>query len=101
LGITGYRARVSNRWLGALCCSNLGNGRVFRFDCTVGQRVTMRTLRAFTLILGSLAFIAPLFLSACSPEVGSKEWCQDMQKKPKGEWSTNDAAAFAKSCVFQ
>jgi len=39
-------------------------------------------------------------LSACSPEVGSKEWCADMKEKPKGDWSANEAAEFAKSCVF-
>jgi DUF3012 family protein len=39
-------------------------------------------------------------ISACSPEVGSKEWCEDMKKKDKGEWSTNEATDFAKHCVF-
>ncbi|MBT3557311.1 MAG: DUF3012 domain-containing protein [Rhodospirillales bacterium] len=39
-------------------------------------------------------------LAACSPEVGSKEWCADLKDKPKGEWSANEAADFAKSCVF-
>lgn len=39
-------------------------------------------------------------LSACSPEVGSKEWCEDLKEKPKGEWSANEATEFAKSCVF-
>jgi len=39
-------------------------------------------------------------LTACSPEVGSKEWCEDLKAKPKGEWSANEATDFAKSCVF-
>ena len=39
-------------------------------------------------------------LMACSPEVGSKEWCEDMKQKDKGQWTANDAAAFAKHCVF-
>ncbi|MEE9595564.1 MAG: DUF3012 domain-containing protein [Acidiferrobacterales bacterium] len=39
-------------------------------------------------------------LMACSPEVGSKEWCEDMKQKDKGQWTANDAAAFAKQCVF-
>lgn len=38
--------------------------------------------------------------AACSPEVGSKEWCEDMKEKPKGEWSANEAADFAKHCVL-
>lgn len=41
-----------------------------------------------------------LAASACSPEVGSKEWCEDMKAKPKGEWSANEAADFAKHCVL-
>ena len=40
-----------------------------------------------------------LVLSACSPEVGSKEWCEDMKAKPKGEWTANEAGDFAKHCV--
>ncbi len=39
-------------------------------------------------------------LMACSPEVGSKEWCEDMKQKDKGQWTANDATAFAKNCVF-
>lgn len=47
-----------------------------------------------------LAFTTSLGLAACSPEVGSKEWCEQMKKKPKGEWSANEARDFAKSCVL-
>ena len=39
-------------------------------------------------------------LAACSPEVGSKEWCEDLKEKPKGDWSANEAADFAKHCVL-
>jgi hypothetical protein len=39
--------------------------------------------------------------SACAPEVGSDEWCQDMVDKPKGDWTANEAAEFAKSCIFE
>ncbi|MDB4173171.1 DUF3012 domain-containing protein, partial [bacterium] len=24
---------------------------------------------------------------ACSPEVGSKEWCEGLKKKDKGDWT--------------
>ena len=49
-----------------------------------------------------IAIAAGVFLvaAACSPEVGSKEWCEDMKEKPKGDWSTNEAADFAKHCVL-
>ena len=39
-------------------------------------------------------------LSACSPEVGSPEWCSDLKEKPKGEWTANEAGDFAKHCLF-
>ncbi len=46
-----------------------------------------------------LVFV-PLLLS-CSPEVGSDAWCEDLKDTPKADWSTNDAAQFAKSCIFK
>jgi len=39
-------------------------------------------------------------LAACSPEVGTKAWCESMGEKPKGDWTTNEATQFAKHCVF-
>ncbi|URK16353.1 DUF3012 domain-containing protein [Thalassospira sp. GO-4] len=39
-------------------------------------------------------------VSACSPEVGSEEWCADLKEKPKGDWTANEAADFAKHCLF-
>ncbi len=41
-----------------------------------------------------------LSLAACSPEVGSKEWCGDLEKKSKGDWSANEAKNYAKHCVL-
>lgn len=42
------------------------------------------------------------FLStvACTPEVGTKAWCEDMKEKPKGDWSANEAKEYASNCVF-
>lgn len=48
----------------------------------------------------ALAVIAVSGLAACSPEVGSKEWCEKQKDKPKGDWSANEAADFAKHCVL-
>ena len=42
-----------------------------------------------------------LLLSACAPEVGSVQWCEEMDEKAKGDWSTNEATEYAKSCVFR
>ncbi|MBT4889272.1 MAG: DUF3012 domain-containing protein [Rhodospirillales bacterium] len=39
-------------------------------------------------------------LSACSPEVGSEEWCEELKEKPKGDLTSNEAADFAKHCIF-
>lgn len=49
-------------------------------------------LLAACLLLGGLA--------ACSPEVGSEKWCANMKEKPKGEWTANEAADFAKHCLI-
>ncbi|MCH4295874.1 DUF3012 domain-containing protein [Shewanella sp. 3B26] len=40
-------------------------------------------------------------LAACAPEVGSEAWCKKMEEKPKGDWSANEAADYAKHCVFK
>lgn len=40
-------------------------------------------------------------LVACAPEVGSDAWCADLKEKPKGDWTANEAADFAKHCVFK
>lgn len=42
-----------------------------------------------------------LGLSACAPEVGSDKWCANLKEKPKGDWSANDAANYAKHCIFK
>lgn len=51
---------------------------------------------SFLALLLSAAFA----LSACSPEVGSDEWCADMKEKPKGEWTANELADFTKHCLI-
>ena len=52
------------------------------------------------IVAGSAALMLAVVLASCSPAVGSKEWCEDMKKKDKGEWSTNEATDFAKSCIL-
>lgn len=48
-----------------------------------------------------LVLLLAVMQASCAPEVGSNAWCEDMQEKPKGDWTANDAAEFAKSCVFK
>ncbi|WP_079254046.1 DUF3012 domain-containing protein [Endozoicomonas arenosclerae] len=55
----------------------------------------MKYIAAIPLLLLSV------LLSGCAPEVGSEEWCQALQEKPKGDWSTNDATDYAKHCIFK
>ncbi|MDX1536281.1 DUF3012 domain-containing protein [Arsukibacterium sp.] len=41
-----------------------------------------------------------LLLTGCAPEVGSKKWCEQLENKPKGDWSANEVKDFAKHCIF-
>ncbi len=43
---------------------------------------------------------AVFLLAACSPEPGSKAWCQAMEEQPKGDWTANEAGEYATSCLF-
>ena len=42
-----------------------------------------------------------LALCACAPKVGSRAWCDAMDKKPKGDWSANEVSDYAKHCVLR
>jgi hypothetical protein len=47
-------------------------------------------------------FLALLLSTACisCAKVGSDEWCADMDDKPKGDWTANEAGDYAKYCVI-
>jgi len=47
-----------------------------------------------------LVILFTLTLSACSPEVGSDDWCSSMKEKEKGEWTANDTKDYAQHCLF-
>lgn len=47
-----------------------------------------------------LVLIIGFSVAACSPKVGSKEWCVAMKKKAKGEWTTNEVKEYARHCLF-
>lgn len=57
----------------------------------------MKEISRITLLLAAVMLLG----SGCSPEVGSEAWCKQMQEKPKGEWTANEAADYAKHCVFR
>jgi hypothetical protein len=48
----------------------------------------------------ALALVLSAGLGVFSPEVKSKEWCEDMKKKDKGEWARTDTTDFVKSCLL-
>ena len=40
-------------------------------------------------------------LTACSPPVGSKAWCEKMEAKDKGDWTANEAADYMQHCLIR
>lgn len=47
-----------------------------------------------------LLLVAVIAFSSGCAEVGSERWCKNMEEKPKGDWSSNEATDYAKNCVF-
>jgi hypothetical protein len=45
--------------------------------------------------------IVTFSLSACSPEIGSENWCSNMKEKSKGEWTANELSDYARHCAFK
>ncbi len=46
-------------------------------------------------------FALSLALAGCTPEVGSERWCENLQEKSKGDWTANEATAYARHCLFK
>jgi len=71
------------------------------------KELTMSLLKTMTAKptakLGAIALVLAFTagLSACAPEVGSEAWCKQMKDKPSGDWTANEAADYAKHCVFK
>ena len=42
-----------------------------------------------------------LLLAACAAEPGSEKWCAEMKETPKSQWSTSDAATYARNCLIE
>jgi len=59
--------------------------------------VTLRP-RQVCLALLALSIVA---IAACEPEVGSEAWCERMDETPKGDWTANQAADYARHCLFE
>lgn len=48
-----------------------------------------------------LIMMSVLLITACSPKVGSPEWCEKIKEKDKGDLTVNEAKDFAKHCIFK
>jgi len=53
-------------------------------------------LSRLVLLIGFL-----VWLGACTPEVGSEEWCDEMKQKPTQDWTAKEAADYTKYCVLK
>lgn len=51
-------------------------------------------------ILISVLIVA-VFMMGCSPEVGSEQWCNNLDAKAKGDWTINEAKDYAQHCLFK
>lgn len=51
------------------------------------------------IVIGLCAALLMTLATGCAP-VGSERWCENMKEKAKGDWTTNEAADFARHCVF-
>ena len=49
----------------------------------------------------AIALLALLVFAGCTPEVGSEAWCKKIAEKPKCEMTGNEAADYAKHCLFK
>jgi hypothetical protein len=41
-----------------------------------------------------------LLLAACGVEPGSEKWCKQKADQPKSEWTSSDAAMYARHCIL-
>ncbi len=46
-------------------------------------------------------FAITLICTACTPEVGSEDWCKNLKEKAKADWTATEAKDFAKHCIFK
>ena len=48
-----------------------------------------------------LLIASSVTIAACDPEIGSEAWCERMDDTPKGDWTANQAADYARHCLFE
>ena len=58
----------------------------------------MKLSSVLTILPAMLA--SALLISACGERVGSEEWCNKLDQKPKNEWTLEQAGDYTKYCVL-
>jgi len=48
-----------------------------------------------------IGLFSMFMLSACAPEVGSDAWCNALKETPKGDWTVDETANYAKHCLLK
>ena len=51
--------------------------------------------------VAAVALVVAAVVYLFFPAVGSERWCDKMADTPKSDWSANDAADYARHCVFR
>lgn len=59
----------------------------------------MKLTKTTPLLITSLLMM--FLISGCAPEVGSKAWCENLDKKSKSEWTANETTNYVKNCLFE
>ena len=59
--------------------------------------MALRTHHVLIALLG----LSTMAIAACEPEIGSESWCERMDDTPKGDWTANQAADYARHCLFE
>jgi hypothetical protein len=52
-------------------------------------------------VIAAFLALSVVAIAACQPEVGSQAWCESMDETPKGDWTANEAADYARHCLFE
>ena len=54
-----------------------------------------------SLVVSIVILLGGFALLGCAPKVGSDEWCEAMEEKPKGDWTANELGDFTKHCIIK
>jgi len=46
-----------------------------------------------------LLLATSLLLTSCA-KVGSDAWCENLEEKPKGDWTVNEAGDYTRYCLM-